>query len=90
MKFIVMHFFQTVKPKSPKNVSVQQTKNENFDISWKTIYKGPIFEELIPELTYSITGSKAKVRNLDINICTVSTKHKTIFVFLHTGDKTVE
>ncbi|XP_062868510.1 uncharacterized protein LOC134331150 [Trichomycterus rosablanca] len=52
-----MYFLQTVKPKRPVITSVKQTKNENFYITWKTDYQGALFEELIPELTYSITGS---------------------------------
>ncbi|KAK3512088.1 hypothetical protein QTP70_030354 [Hemibagrus guttatus] len=57
---------ESIKPKRPDMLSVNQTQNGNFLVAWDTIYStDDIFSShLISELTYYIEGRKESIRTV--------------------------
>ncbi|KAI5091608.1 hypothetical protein C0J45_18814 [Silurus meridionalis] len=61
---------ESIKPKKPFIVSVNQTQDGNFHIVWDTEYttKEPVFNsDLISELTYYVEGNKESRKNVTLN-----------------------
>ncbi|KAI5622698.1 hypothetical protein C0J50_17576 [Silurus asotus] len=59
---------ESIKPKKPFIVSVNQTQDGNFHIEWDTEYKEPVFSsDLISELTYYVEGNKERRKNVTLN-----------------------
>ncbi|KAL6457238.1 hypothetical protein MHYP_G00342010 [Metynnis hypsauchen] len=55
---------ESIKPKRPTIVSVNQTENGDFHITWNTSYNEAFSASLSTELTYGVKGSKV---NMSIN-----------------------
>ncbi|KAL7829793.1 hypothetical protein AOLI_G00306780 [Acnodon oligacanthus] len=60
---------ESIKPKRPSIVSVNQTENGNFRITWDTNYTSPLrktfSDSLSTELTYGVKGGKNDVIRLE-------------------------